>query len=284
MENLVSVGVGGGAHEKPIDCGSLVRESLAAGLESLSKSEICRMGGLLHWDALRSVQLEKMFAQVKLACVQKLSILIPDNDDGMPWLPRGECSDVAQNGNPNPLLTLEPLLEAVQEGLTEAGWALSGLQKTTSFEFEGRWSGQSSRSAYLFFHRKGIPDWISIDVFLDETDQGLKGNMALVVEGPVLEVMGDPADVLSVLAATTATLIPKGYRTPLTLRYRLPRLGADVLGSETEIRIKLHIPGTAMDAGSSAVAALSTEAARSFLALLHEPAMRDLVKWGEPDA
>ena len=61
---------------------------------------------------------------------------------------------------------------------------LSGLQKTTSHQFEGRWQGESSRSAYLFFHDDARPDYVSIDVFLDETTRGLKGNLALVLAGP----------------------------------------------------------------------------------------------------
>ncbi len=68
-----------------------------------------------------------------------------------------------------PLLTLEAFIEAVQDGITRAGWVLSGLQKTTSHQFEGRWQGEDSRSAYLFFHNDESPDCVSIDVFLDET-------------------------------------------------------------------------------------------------------------------
>ena len=49
--------------------------------------------------------------------------------------------------------TLEPLIDAVRDGVEGKGWSLSGLQKTSSTEFEGRWAGQTTRSAYLFFHR-----------------------------------------------------------------------------------------------------------------------------------
>ena len=66
-----------------------------------------------------------------------------------------------------PILTLEPLLEAVREGLETSGWELSGLQKTTSHQFEGRWEGDSTRSAYLFFHPPHGPDFVSVDVYLD---------------------------------------------------------------------------------------------------------------------
>lgn len=185
---------------------------------------------------------------------------------------------MASGGGAKPLLTLEPLLDAVREGLLEAGWEMSGLQKTTSYEFEGRWAGDSSRSAYLFFHRSGTPDWISIDVFLDETSRGLKGNLALVVEGPPLAEMGNPADVLSQLAAAAKENLPRGYRTPLTLRYRLPRVEAHVSQAETEVRIKLHIPAKALQVGPSAVVALASETARSFQNLLHSSALRGLVQ------
>ena len=60
--------------------------------------------------------------------------------------------------NLDEILTLEPLVDAVREGVESAGWHLSGLQKTTSLEFEGRWEGESTRSAYLFFHRADESD------------------------------------------------------------------------------------------------------------------------------
>ncbi len=167
-----------------------------------------------------------------------------------------------------PLLTLEPLLEAVREGLEADGWALSGLQKTTSYEFEGRWAGDSSRSAYLFFHAEGVPEWVSIDVFLDETTRGLKGNLALVVDGPELAKVRDPEQTLSHLAAVAQEALPSGYRTPLTLRYRLPRLTGDPADSDTEFRFKLYLPPSALQAGHSAVVALAESTAGAFRGIL----------------
>lgn len=169
---------------------------------------------------------------------------------------------------PEPILTLEPFLEAVREGLEVAGWTLSGLQKTTSYEFEGRWAGDSSRSAYLFFHRDGVPEWVTIDVFLDETSQGLKGNLALVLEGPELAEAGDPGAVLTSLAAAARNALPEGYKTPITLRYRLPDLDSSPGLSDTEARFKLYVPRAALEAGHSAVAALATTTARAFHELL----------------
>jgi hypothetical protein len=170
-----------------------------------------------------------------------------------------------------PLLTLEPLLEAVREGLERADWELSGLQKTTSYEFEGRWAGDSSRSAFLFFHREDVPSWASIDVFLDETSRGLKGNIALVMDGPALREVGDPGGVLAGLAAVARSVLPPKHRAPLTLRYRLPGLLADPGDSHTEYRVKVHLPDKALAAGHAAVGELVATLARSFLELLASP-------------
>lgn len=170
--------------------------------------------------------------------------------------------------SPDAILTLEPFLEAVREGLGEAGWELSGLQKTTSYEFEGRWAGDSSRSAYLFFHRSGIPDWISIDAFLNETSRGLKGNLALVLEGPNLHELSDPEVALASLARAAKKKLPEGYKTPLTLRYRLPNPEDDPGKADTEIRFKLYFPRSAMASGSSAVSALAGATAAAFLEIL----------------
>ena len=177
----------------------------------------------------------------------------------------------AESSPADAILTLEPLLEAVREGLQEAGWRLSGLQKTTSYEFEGRWAGDSSRSAYLFFHRPGVPDWVSIDAFLDETTRGLKGNLALVVDGPALRELPPPESILASLSRTAKAHLPPGYRTPLTLRFRLSDPTDDPKEADTEVRFKLLLPSSAMAAGASAVSALAEAAARAFLEILQGP-------------
>ena len=185
-------------------------------------------------------------------------------------------------GDSEPILTLEPLLEAAREGLEAEGWELSGLQKTTSYEFEGRWAGDSSRSAYLFFHADGVPDWAGVDVFLDETSRGLKGNLALVVDGPELSVLDDPRGVLSQLSEVAQKNLPDGFRTPLTLRYRLPKLQVDPAESDTEVRFKLYIPGKAMNAGHSAVVALVASTVRAFRKILDSRDLRRLLAPEEP--
>src|SRR5262245_2775353 len=113
---------------------------------------------------------------------------------------------------------------------------MSGLQKTTSHQFEGRWEGESTRSAYLFFHRPDRWDAVGIDVYLDETSRGLQGTLSLVVEGPRLSGIGDPSDALALLGAAASERLPRGYRTPVSLRVRLPEPTADPGTSEVEVR------------------------------------------------
>ncbi len=180
-----------------------------------------------------------------------------------------------------PILTLEPFLDAVRDGLEAEGWELSGLQKTTSYEFEGRWAGESSRSADLFFHREDLPDWASIDAFLDETSRGLKGNLALVLDGPVLARMPNPGKALEALTVLAGAAFPRGYQAPLTLRYRLPNLGEDAARADTEIRFKLLLPREAMHSGFSAVSALAATAARAFQEIMRSPGLQPY--WPEED-
>lgn len=166
------------------------------------------------------------------------------------------------------ILTLEPLLEAIREGVEGAGWTLSGLQKTTSHQFEGRWEGQESRSAYVFFHREGLPDGISIDVFLDESSKGLRGNFALVVDGPDLGEARDVSETLADLAAAAGSVLPDGFRSPITLRLWLEGRDTPAGEAESEYRFKLHIPKVALEAGASAIIAMTSTFVKSFEALL----------------
>lgn len=173
-----------------------------------------------------------------------------------------------------PLLTLEPLVEAVRDGVESAGWELSGLQKTTSHSFEGRWEGDWTRSAYLFFHRPGTDDDVSIDVFLDETSRGLKGNLALVLEGRHPDVTGTVPDLLRALGAVAGRALPGGYRTPVSVRYRIPDGAAGSDEVSTEVRFKLRIPSVAVEAGASAVSALASATVRAFERLLADSEVR----------
>ena len=166
------------------------------------------------------------------------------------------------------LLTLEPLIEAVRGGVEGAGWALSGLQKTTSHQFEGRWEGDSTRSAYLFFHSERASEDASIDVYLDETSQGLTGNLALVVDLVPLADLGEPSEALRVFGALASACLPPGHATPLTLRLRLPEGGADPARAETEVRFKVRIPGRAVSAGAGPVRRLAESAVAGFERIL----------------
>ena len=174
------------------------------------------------------------------------------------------------------LLTLEPLMDAVREGVEGAGWELSGLQKTTSHQFEGRWDGESTRSAYLFFHSSAAPDPVSVDVYLDETSRGLTGNLALVVDLVDLGELGDPSDVLQELGALSGRALPSGYRTPLTLRLRLKDDSDEPASAETEVRFKLRLPRSAIEAGADAVRELSGSAMSAFEEILRAPELSRL--------
>ena len=175
------------------------------------------------------------------------------------------------------LLTLEPLLEAVRTGVEEAGWFLSGLQKTTSHEFEGKWAGESTRSAYLFFHRADLPETVAMEAFLDETSGGLRGNLALVLDGPRLGRLGAVPGVLERVAGASLETLPKGYCTPVSLRLAIPHGGTPVDRAEVQFRIKLTIPEAAMCAGASAVSALASGAVSAFEALLERPEVAEML-------
>lgn len=166
------------------------------------------------------------------------------------------------------ILTLEPLVEAVRAGMEGAGWALSGLQKTTSHEFEGRWEGESTRSAYLFFHHARHEDVSSIDVYLDETSQGLTGNLALVVDLPPLGRLGDPAEALASLGRLSRAVLGGEHAAPLTLRLRLERADDDPGAAEVEVRFKVRIPRRAVAAGRHAVSELGARVVGAFERIL----------------
>lgn len=175
---------------------------------------------------------------------------------------------------PSPILTLEPLIDAVRDGVQAAGWELSGLQKTTSHQFEGRWEGDSTRSAYIFFHPPEGPEWVSVDVYLDETSRGLSGNLALVAD---LRDLGDlePAEeLLARLSDLFAQHVEPGHRRPLTLRFRMGDAQEEVARAETEVRFKVRLPRATMQEGAEAVESLVSEVMTAFEAVLAAPSLQ----------
>jgi len=176
-----------------------------------------------------------------------------------------------------PILTLEPLLDAVREGIRGAGWQLSGLQKTTSHEFEGRWAGESTRSAYLFFHRPDLPDSISVEGFLDETSRGLQGNLTLVVEGPRFGELGQVSVVLARVAAAASETFPAACTVPLSLRLRLPEASVQAADAEVQVRVRLHLPASAVTRGEDAVRGYVQSAVGAFEHLLERPEVAELL-------
>lgn len=177
-----------------------------------------------------------------------------------------------------PILTLEPLIEAVREGVSAEGWELSGLQKTTSHQFEGRWEGDSTRSAYLFFHPKDGPEDVSVDVYLDETSRGLTGNLALVVDLADFGELGEARPVLAALGEASARELDRRHKRPLTLRLRLADAAEAVDHADSEIRFKIRIPRKTMGAGHGAVVSFAREAMLGFGRLLSTPELHRFLR------
>lgn len=166
--------------------------------------------------------------------------------------------------------TLEPLIEAVREGVESRGWVLSGIQKTTSIEFEGRWAGESTRSAYLFFHRDELDD-ASVDVYLGETPAGLHGSLSLVLDLAEPIEYREVRPLLAQLAGRAGVHLPDAYRTPITLRLRLRDASEAVERADLEARLKLSLPARAVREGAATVAALASATVDAFDALLVDP-------------
>lgn len=183
---------------------------------------------------------------------------------------------MSENHGDGALLTLEPLVETVQSALEGEGWRLSGTQKTTSYEYQGKWAGESTRSAYLFFHREGLTHACSVDAFLDETSDGLAGNLALVVDGPPLDEIGDVTSFIAILRARAIAALPAEYRETVAVRLLLPGLRSARSRVESELRFKVIIPETVIAAGGSAVHELCAAVTRAFESLLADA---ELAAW-----
>ena len=181
------------------------------------------------------------------------------------------------------LLTLEPFIEAVRQGVESAGWELSGLQKTTSHQFEGRWEGDSSRSAYLFFHLPAGPDWVSVDVFLDETSRGLTGNLALVVDVAPFGELGDIRSAMGELGRLSAAFLPREESTPVTVRFRMRDGSENPDAADSEVRFKLRYPKQALRAGSAAVSGLTRATVQAFERLMESEGLRALIVEDDDD-
>ena len=57
-----------------------------------------------------------------------------------------------------------------------------------------------------------------MEAFLDETSDGLRGNLALVLDGPRLGRLGAVPGVLERVAGASLETLPKGYCTSVSLR------------------------------------------------------------------
>jgi hypothetical protein len=179
------------------------------------------------------------------------------------------------------ILTLEPLIDAVRAAVEGAGWSLSGLQKTTSHQFEGRWEGEATRSAFLFFHLGEGLDPISIDVYLEETGRGLTGNIALVIDLLPLGGVGPAGEALRRFGALSAHEIDDRFKRPITLRFRVTDAAQDPGLAETEVRFKVRIPSPAIREGQHAVSVFVEDVTASFARMLASAELRLLMPEAE---
>lgn len=173
---------------------------------------------------------------------------------------------------PRSIDTLEPLIDAVRDGIESRGWVLSGIQKTTSTEFEGRWAGESTRSAYLFFHRDAI-DGAAVDVYLDETRGGVNGSFSLVLDLADRAEFQEIRPLLARLAERAEVHLPARYRTPITLRLRLRDSSHTADRVDLEARLRLVLSPETIREGGAAVSTLASATVDAFDALLTDPAL-----------
>ncbi|NNF28096.1 MAG: hypothetical protein HKN73_12795 [Gemmatimonadetes bacterium] len=147
--------------------------------------------------------------------------------------------------------TLEPLLSVLRPLLEEGGWVLSGLQKTTSYEYDGAWEGTTLRSAYAFFHLEGDDegDGPSLEAYLDETEEGLEGALSLVMAAPGPDREPGVAGLMGTALDTAAHAIPDGIPAPVSITYS-GRPGATGPSSiQARVRFKARMPSTAIAGG-----------------------------------
>lgn len=200
--------------------------------------------------------------------------------------------DLGASGAPGPILTLEPLLDTVRAVVEAGGWELSGLQKTTSYEYGGRWDGDSTRSAYAFFHpasgrgegwspsttapgesarASGGEVGSALDVFLDETNKGLTGTLALVLVGPTLNDLGDVEIALSSLAAVARECVSSDQPVRLSLKAGLADARRSAGSATVDVRFKFALPTTAILAGERVVRTVVRSALDSFDIMIRHP-------------
>lgn len=161
--------------------------------------------------------------------------------------------------------TIEPLLAIVVPFFEARGWQLSGVQKTTSYAYEGAWADSELRSAYAFFHQVEDEEGSgpSLEAFIDETDEGLDGGLSLVLDGPSLGEEPDVASVLRRAAELGAGVLPLEMPAPVTVTYSHPgRREAE--SANVKVRFKGRIPGGANRAGRRAVEATLATIASGF--------------------
>lgn len=173
--------------------------------------------------------------------------------------------------------SLDALLSAVRDGVEKADWELCSLLKTMSQEMEGPAAGRSSRCARVRFHRGDLPEAVALEALLEHGANGLRGSVALVVKGPPLGEAGDARAVLCRASQAVREVMPKGYRSPLSVRVGLDSAEGSLDDGRMELRVGFHFPGVALGSGSGAVVELVRSAVVAFERLLECPEIAELL-------
>ena len=97
--------------------------------------------------------------------------------------------------------------------------------------------------------------------------------MSLVLDGQSLGELGEMRELLRAMGETARRAMPGGYKTPLTVRMRLPKKEAEPEEATTEYRFKLIIPQKVIVAGVAEVSRIVSVAAASFEMILREESL-----------
>ncbi len=162
--------------------------------------------------------------------------------------------------------TLEPFLSVLRRDIEAGGWVLSGLQKTTSYEYDGAWEGGTLRSAYGFFHLVGDEngEGPSLEAFVDESHASLDGALSLVMKAPGPERVPGVADLLAVALSLVERAVPEGIPAPVSVTYSSSpgRTGPEAV--DATVRFKARVPGSAVQGGERTIRAVTCTILKAF--------------------
>ncbi|MDH3223662.1 MAG: hypothetical protein OEO23_08090 [Gemmatimonadota bacterium] len=162
--------------------------------------------------------------------------------------------------------TLEPFLSVLRRNIEAGGWVLSGLQKTTSYEYDGAWEGGTLRSAYGFFHLAGDGngEGPSLEAFVDEAETSLDGTLSLVMKAPGPERVPGVADLMEVALSLVERTVPEGIPAPVSVTYSSSpgRTGPESV--DATVRFRARVPGSAVQGGERTIRAVTCTILEAF--------------------